>query len=130
MKTAFFYFYCIVAVLLRKINPKQKEFLFSSYTFVTLCGSLNILSIVFLIEYYSNVKTPNGIFVLIALPLWWLNYNILVRNDKDKIIFEEYQAKLSESKNKKVFIIMAILYVLFSFGACYFFATINREKFT
>lgn len=125
MKKAYSNLFFGIATVIKKINPKQKDFLDSACAFFSVCITFNILSIVFLLEYCFHFQISNAI-VIIVLPIWWLNHKILIQKNKHENLFYHFEREFLKSENKTRMLLPSLLYIILSFGFCFFTAKINR----
>jgi glucan phosphoethanolaminetransferase (alkaline phosphatase superfamily) len=111
MNNIYYYFFFVIADCVRKLFKGNKEFAFSALCYITTFEMCNVLLIVDLF-FRSRVKEINPILLIITIiiPIFSLNYFILMNNKKNEFIITFYETKY---KNQKQSILVRILFLVY-----------------
>lgn len=121
MDNFYYLFFYKLCIFFKWINRRQKDiYRFSSYIFITLCESLNVLS--FLVYLQSKIHFTLSTITTyeMCIPLLLLNYFILMANGKDKKIFNYYEERYFEKSNNSISSIIVFTYAFLSISITFF----------
>ena len=130
MDNFYYYFFYKLGNFFKWVNRRQKDiYRFSSYIFISVCQSLNVLS--FLLYLNTKIWFHLNSFTtyMITIPIIILNYFILMKNGKDKKIFDYYDKFYTNKRNNKFSSAIIILYVSLTFAICTFLVCQNKVHY-
>lgn len=114
MTNPYYYLFYIIARFFKTIERRHNDALSSSSTIISLCFLFNFLALWVLLNHYKSFKLTTTRVILAAIPIFFINYFFLTKNDKGERLFNDYDRKFAASRHRKAIIALAILYVVFS----------------
>ena len=116
-----FYYYTFyqICLFVKKVNKRDKDYMFTALIAFSLLLGMNILTIYFLIKKTYGIVLNVKIVPLIMMgAIYALNYFLLMRNDKGKEIINYYALEKGKKNTFPSRIILVILYVILTFVIC------------
>ncbi len=125
MNNFYFYFFYRLAKFIKAVG-KNSSYTFASYTFISACLGLNIISFIFLLGHKNLYQNSHLLSLLVCGPILILNYFILMFNNKDKKIFEYYNEQNESHTKTRILGVLIGVYVFASFFIAIYLAIIVR----
>jgi hypothetical protein len=129
MANPYHYLFYVIARFFKKINKVDKDALDSSSTFISMCFLFHVAAIWFFLSILKNMRVTITGMLIASVPIFFINYLFLTKNNRGEKIFDFYNEKFSNSRNKKLIVMAVVLYVVFSVGSAIFLAAIYRNKY-
>ncbi len=130
MNNFYYYLFYCVAVFARKVNKKDSEYAFSSQMFLTLCMSLNLLSILFIVIKVISVKVNLTLYMIVILVITFtLNYFLIRRHQTYLKVISYFDNKYAGKKHKFCNVFFVIAYIVFSYCLAIYSGSLVRELY-
>lgn len=128
MKEIWFFVFYTIANLFKRMDKKDDLFLFRGYALFSGCLLLNALSVLFVVEIKSGLVVRPQLVYFIGAPIFWLNYNWLLKNGKGKEIFERYHNEAITNTPNPLKTVCVWIYAILSFAITLFLALVLRNR--
>jgi hypothetical protein len=129
MANPYYYLFYLIARFFKRITKINQDAYESSSAIISMCFLFHVLAIWVLLYHLKNIKLTTIGVIIALLPILFINFRFLTKNDKGEKLFNFYDGKFAASKNKTLIVTIALLYIVFSLGSAIYLGVIYGKQF-
>lgn len=116
IKVFYLYAFYRIDCFAKKVNKRDSDHAFTAVVAITLLVSMNFLTICFFLAGIFNFKLNSIVGPLLIAIFGFFNYSMLMKNKKSEKIIKQFEEM--ETKRRRKFNLLFILYIIFTFFIC------------